>query len=253
MKEEESKPRKAPAARVKELKQKYSSNPPPLMEFFDEMENWGESKVRVGREWRVEELRLKSNSDLHKLWYVLLKERNMLLTMEHEARVNCEYFPNPERRDKVEQSMLNLEEVVKERNKAYMELEVGEGETYERPRVFRPDLFGRHRLVSCSQHLLPYRLNHKYRETYGPGKGKYVSHFVAMLREQKASRVKRRTMQDWSHVRQLLRRFPSMDTEYLQELYPRVPVKFFQDHLDRFPEVKFISDHTAPKLSSKRE
>lgn len=40
-------------------------------------------------------------------------------------------IPNPERLDKVEESMENLETVVRERNKAYWLLEVGE--TGERP------------------------------------------------------------------------------------------------------------------------
>lgn len=39
-----------------------------LMRFFDSEDNWSESTVPVGRPWMVEELRLKSNQDLHKLW-----------------------------------------------------------------------------------------------------------------------------------------------------------------------------------------
>lgn len=95
------------------------------MEFFDDQKNWGQSEVKSGRAWRLEELRIKSNSDLHKLWYVLLKEKNMLLTMEYECKQQVELFPSPERIDKVELSMSNLETVVRERNKAYHLLETG--------------------------------------------------------------------------------------------------------------------------------
>lgn len=96
------------------------------MEFFDDEKNWGAVQVKSGRSWTKDELRIKSNSDLHKLWYVLLKERNMLLTMEEDAAREVKLFPSPERRDKVEESMENLEAVVRERNKAYHLLETGE-------------------------------------------------------------------------------------------------------------------------------
>lgn len=43
-----------------------------LMEFFDKKTNWGEDEVKVGRSWRMDELRIKSNEDLHKLWQVYI-------------------------------------------------------------------------------------------------------------------------------------------------------------------------------------
>lgn len=68
---------------------------------------------------------------LNKYRYVLLKERNMLMTMEEACKKESEIFPNPERLDKIRNSMNNLESIVRERNRAYHMLETGE--TGERP------------------------------------------------------------------------------------------------------------------------
>ncbi|XP_014670640.1 PREDICTED: 39S ribosomal protein L47, mitochondrial-like [Priapulus caudatus] len=97
-----------------------------LMEFFDNPKVYGEDQVKHGRAWKIDELRIKSNQDLHKLWFVLYKEKNMLLTMQEECRREAALFPSPERIDKVEESMENLNAVVEERNHAYRELEEGE-------------------------------------------------------------------------------------------------------------------------------
>lgn len=44
-----------------------------LMEFFDDKKNWAAEQVKVGRAWSKDELRIKSNGDLHKLWYLIKK------------------------------------------------------------------------------------------------------------------------------------------------------------------------------------
>ncbi|XP_019231266.1 PREDICTED: 39S ribosomal protein L47, mitochondrial-like [Nicotiana attenuata] len=50
-----------------------------------------------GRSWKASELRLKSWDDLQKLWYVLLKEKNMLMTQRQMLHAQNLRFPNPER------------------------------------------------------------------------------------------------------------------------------------------------------------
>ena len=77
----------------------------------------------VGRKWKKSELRIRSNTDLHKFWYVLLKEKNMLLTMRHEAKRLGIPVPGPTRLDKVNKSMLAVKSVIKERHDAILHLE----------------------------------------------------------------------------------------------------------------------------------
>lgn len=50
-------------------------------------------KKIYGRSWSANELRLKSFEDLHKLWFVLLKELNLLSTQKSEAnRIGQRWF-----------------------------------------------------------------------------------------------------------------------------------------------------------------
>lgn len=130
------------------------------MDFFDDEKNWAEENVKAGRPWKVEELRIKSNVDLQKLWYLLLKEVNMLLTMEEEFRRAQRLFPNPERLDKCEESMENILEVIKERDEAYQMLETGH--KGEAKKEWRYDILGRPFIYTRQEHLIPEHLNEKY-------------------------------------------------------------------------------------------
>ncbi|XP_077219155.1 uncharacterized protein LOC143853318 isoform X1 [Tasmannia lanceolata] len=68
-----------------------------------------------GRSWKASELRLKSWDDLQKLWYVLLKEKNMLMTQRQMLHAQNLRFPNPERVPKVRKSMCRIKHVLTER------------------------------------------------------------------------------------------------------------------------------------------
>jgi len=203
-----------------------------LMEFFDVPENWSKSEIKTGRSWRMDELRIKSNQDLHKLWYILYKERNMLLTMKEAAKRETETMPSPERIEKVEESMKNIEDVVIERNKAYWELEVGDSQYATRRRAFRSDQFGRFRWIACSEHLIPYWMNTKWREMNGPGYGPDVFEFQRKLKEKLEKRDYALISRQAFYCRQLMKRFDTLDLEYLQEKFPNVNVQFIKKTLD---------------------
>lgn len=88
----------------------------PLQEFFEADRKPDEDKpVVYGRSWKASELRLKSWDDLNKLWYVLLKEKNMLMTQRQMLNAQNLRFPNPERLPKVRKSMCRIKQVLTER------------------------------------------------------------------------------------------------------------------------------------------
>lgn len=80
----------------------------------------------IGRAWEAAELRLKSYEDLRKLWFVLLKERNMLESVRHEHRRNKTDMPGHERIFMVRKSMARIKLVVREREIAQKEKEFSE-------------------------------------------------------------------------------------------------------------------------------
>ncbi|XP_035508910.1 39S ribosomal protein L47, mitochondrial [Morone saxatilis] len=132
-----------------------------LEEFFDLPENWGEATVKSGAPWTAKQLRTKSNEDLHKLWYVLLKEKNMLLTLEQEARRQRVQMPSPERLRKVERSIIRLETTVKERETALRLLQTGQEKG--RPGTWRRNVFGYVYWYRFKEYAIPWYMNKRYK------------------------------------------------------------------------------------------
>jgi large subunit ribosomal protein L47 len=73
-----------------------------LADFFEEgRDPKGDQNVTYGRSWKASELRNKSWEDLHQLWYVMLKEKNLLLSQRQMLLSQNYRMPNPERVPKV--------------------------------------------------------------------------------------------------------------------------------------------------------
>lgn len=201
-----------------------SSTQEKLMAFLDDKSTWGKQEQRVGRAWKTEELRIKGNTDLHKLWYVLLKERNMLLTMEEEANRAWKPFPNPERVDKVKISMQNIESVVKERNAAYHLLETGESGI--RPSKNVRSQIGTRFHYRFTEHLIPKMLNKKWRDSHiFRFKGHAVKKFLKLSREIKYNDGRKYKNRQRNHVQSLLRNVPHVDLNALKKHYPDVDIE----------------------------
>jgi large subunit ribosomal protein L47 len=95
-----------------------SNSPVSLLDAFrDPVDRQVRGDEPVGRSWSATELRRKSYEDLHKLWYVLYREKNMLLTEQQLSRRRTLVFPQPARMKKVQKSMGAIKQVLGERKR----------------------------------------------------------------------------------------------------------------------------------------
>ncbi|XP_033006591.1 39S ribosomal protein L47, mitochondrial [Lacerta agilis] len=181
-----------------------------LEEFFDDPKNWGKTEVKSGDSWTVEQLRGKSSEDLHKLWYVLLKERNMLLTLEQEAKRQRLPMPSPERLEKVKDSMDRMDLVIQEREDALRLLQTGQEK--ERPGEWRHDFLGRVFWYTFREWPIPWYLNAKHnrkRFYYLPN----VNRFLRLRLEQYLRKESRKKNLQKKNEKRLKERFPHLGAQ----------------------------------------
>lgn len=90
--------------------------------------------------------------------------------------------------------------------------------------------------ITCSEHVIPYWMNTKWRQLNGPGYGADVEQFLRQLNEKKVRMKRTLLFKQAAEVRQLIRRFPDMDLDYLQEQNPKLGVKYLKENLDKYTE-----------------
>ncbi|GAA5929727.1 hypothetical protein JCM3775_006535 [Rhodotorula graminis] len=100
----------------------------PLWRFFHDQQPLEAPDKRVdysSRPWTAPELRALPFDQLHALWYVLLRERNVLLTQREEARrvrVDLGGFSAvPEKMRMCQKSMARIKQIISERRHAALE------------------------------------------------------------------------------------------------------------------------------------
>uniref|UniRef100_A0A2K5LEN4 Large ribosomal subunit protein uL29m n=1 Tax=Cercocebus atys TaxID=9531 RepID=A0A2K5LEN4_CERAT len=145
-----------------------------LEEFFDDPKNWGQEKVKSGAAWTCQQLRNKSNEDLHKL---------------------------------VVDSMDALDKVVQEREDALRLLQTGQERA--RPGAWRRDIFGRIIWHKFKQWVIPWHLNKRYNRKRFFAMP-YVDHFLRLEREKRARIKARKENLERKKAKILLKKFPHL-------------------------------------------
>ncbi|KAJ3392003.1 hypothetical protein HDU84_004931 [Entophlyctis sp. JEL0112] len=126
-----------PIVPIAESVNSFGSGGKGLLDFFDSEKGWywadtdpktGNNRFLYprhelilfpGRGWTCAELRVKSFDDLHKLWWICIKEQNKLLSQKDEARMFKVIFPHPQRLQQVRLTMRNIRAVLHERLISY--------------------------------------------------------------------------------------------------------------------------------------
>ncbi|KAJ1965994.1 54S ribosomal protein L4 mitochondrial [Dipsacomyces acuminosporus] len=93
-----------------------------LEEFFEKGQRLPKNREQTGRAWSASELRQKSWEDLQKLWYIILKERNVLASQVEETKrlgIPGQFFSNKSRIIKCKKSMARIKTVLNERRIAW--------------------------------------------------------------------------------------------------------------------------------------
>ncbi|GJE98316.1 54S ribosomal protein L4, mitochondrial [Phanerochaete sordida] len=89
---------------------------------YETVESRDHANTGSSRSWSAPELRRKNFKDLHTLWYVLLRERNLLATQRAEGkRMNIleNRLSSPVQATKVRKSMARIKYVINERRVAF--------------------------------------------------------------------------------------------------------------------------------------
>lgn len=162
------------------------------------------------------------------------------MTMEHEHKREWRWWASPERLNKVKDSMKNIETVVRERNRAYYELETGEdGEV---PVVRQTNMLGLVEYRRKTEHRIPLYMNKKWRENNkGPTGERDMHEFLKLYREKHYMVHRRSRNRARNHVIRLLRRYPDIDRDVLKQKYPSVNIENLNKK-DKF------RGHYVPKL-----
>ncbi|KAI5122807.1 hypothetical protein M0805_000149 [Coniferiporia weirii] len=101
---------------------------------YETIEPKNKPSSRTGRSWNAVELRRKSFKDLHTLWYIVLRERNLLATQRAEAKrlgVLDEYVEIREKDTRCRKTMARIKQVLNERRIAYEQAYAMDYERYK--------------------------------------------------------------------------------------------------------------------------
>ncbi|KAH8114538.1 mitochondrial 39-S ribosomal protein L47 (MRP-L47)-domain-containing protein [Phellopilus nigrolimitatus] len=89
---------------------------------YETVESKHKPSTKTGRSWNATELRRKSFKDLHTLWYIVLRERNLLATQRAETKrlsVSDEYIDISEKDLRCRKTMARIKQILNERRLAY--------------------------------------------------------------------------------------------------------------------------------------